>query len=344
MSREVKVMRLPVINGKKEWVIEYHTIYTKAEADKQGIKYHEDWRKAFWADEIKIGDYVLSESRPYVTKGDGKRHVRAVKQSKVYPLEVIPVIGISRNSALPVLYLPNGCFAPMSKRPLTGQQFKHRHVLNPDGYRSPKNELYKSHKMTTHESNESYNRAMAMAAFVYMRTGDPIKAYTAAYQTRAFFKSMSFIQKQKYSVGLLNRPVFRRYCMGDFEGLAQMWEDSGEDPSVVIKKAIGMMDREELTVDDFLKLARFVYILHPATVKLVMLAEGKQDLESKLTELPETKPEHLTLEGEISPGQYLPGEQQPSGEVKEDGKNGKRKKPRGKKRVDEVVSEGVSTQ
>lgn len=333
-----------MVNGKRTFEIEYHTIYTKAEAETQGVEYHEDWRKAFWADEIKIGDYVLSEARPYITKGDGKRHVRAVNQSKVYPLEVIPVIGISRNSALPVLYLPNGCFAPMSKRPLTGQQFKHRHVLNPNGYKSPKNELYKSQLMTTGESNESYNRAMALAAFVYMRTGDPVKAYTAAYQTRAFFKGMTVMSIRKYSVGLLNRPVFRRYCMGDFVGLEQMWMDSGEDPSVVIKKAIQMMDRDKLTVDDFLKLARFVMILHPATVKMVLLAEGKQDLESKLTELPETKPEHLTLEGEITPGAFIPEVQKPSGEVKEDGKNGKRKKPRGKKRVDEVVSEGVSTQ
>ncbi len=131
--------------------------------------------------------------------------------------------------------------------------------------------------------------------------------------------------------------------MGDFVGLEQMWNDSGEDPSVVIKKAIQMMDRKELTVDDFLKLARFAMILHPATVKMVLMAEGKQDLESKLTELPETKPEHLKLEGEITPGAFLPGEQKPSGEVKEDGKNGKGKKSRGKKGVDEVVSEGVSS-
>ncbi len=244
MSREVKVHRMPLVDGKRTWELEWHTIYTKAEADEQNIEYHEDWRKAFYADEIKVGDYVLSESFPYFT--------RTTNQSKVYPLEVIPVIGISRSSALPILYLPNGCFAPVCRRPLTGQQFLHRNILNPDGKKPPTNALYKSQLTSTSEVNEEHNRAMAMAAFVYMRSGDPVKAYTAAYRKRAFFKSMTVMGIRKHSVGLLNRPVFRRYCMGDFTGLERMWEDSGEDPSVVIKKAIQMMDQKELTVDEFL--------------------------------------------------------------------------------------------
>ncbi len=145
------------------------------EADKNGISYHQNWKESYVLNELKKGDYVLTEEG-----------------------HVIPTIEVKHGS-FPIVRTPNGSFNPNNKYGLTSKESKHRRAF----------------KRLGSERGKENSPALCRAAWHFARYGDPVKAYLFAYSNTHWLGKMSKKQVEHCAGFMCKRVRFARLYMAE---------------------------------------------------------------------------------------------------------------------------------
>ncbi|KKN78336.1 hypothetical protein LCGC14_0351950 [marine sediment metagenome] len=164
----------PDENGKRIYYRETFAYYESAdEADKNGVPYHQDWKEAYILNELKSGDYVLTEEG-----------------------HVIPTIEVKYGS-FPLVRTPTGSFNPDNKYGLTYKESKDRRAF----------------EKRSDEGAREDNPGLCRAAWHFARYGDPTKAYLFAYCNTHWISKMSKEQIEKRAGYMCRRVRFARLYM-----------------------------------------------------------------------------------------------------------------------------------